>query len=412
VSIPFLPSDQANGAALCRRAAAVIPGAIPGHQSPALNVPGHFPYFAKRGSGACYWDADDRRFIDFMGGYGPLVLGTAHPEVDAAYTDALKNGNCFNHPTEWTVRLAEALVERVDFADWAFFGKNGADMTYWAIRVAREHTHRPYILKVTGAYHGTEPWCSDTLAGVLSEDKAHILEIPWNDHAALEQTIQAKGDRIAGLVTTPFHHPSYGDMELPEADFLAALRRHCDAVGAVWILDDVRGGFRHDIGGSHRYFSFTPDISCYSKAIANGYALSAAVGREALRPAASRVFATGSFWNNPAPHAAALKTMEVLERDTCIPGMLQRGSEWIDAFLALGKKHGIELKASGTPTLPYIRIAEDPGFFKQQSFCSAAIRQGVFLHPHHNWFIGAAHDDALLEESLAAIDRALGGCSV
>jgi glutamate-1-semialdehyde 2,1-aminomutase len=406
---PSFPSpDQPQATLLYERAAAVIPGAIPGHQSPALSVPGSFPYFAKRASGACYWDVDGRRFIDFMGGYGPLVLGAAHPEVDAAYSATLKDGNCLNHPTEWTVRLAEALVERVDFADWAFFGKNGADMTYWAIRVAREHTQRPKILKVSEAYHGTEPWCSDTLAGVTPGDKADVLQIPWNDQAALDDALQMHGDSIAGLVTTPFHHPSYGDMQLPEPSFLSAIRRHCDAIGAVWILDDVRGGFRHDIGGSHRYFGFTPDLSCYSKAIANGYALSAAVGRDSLRPAASRVFATGSFWNNPAPQAAAIKTIEILERDACIPGMLRRGSKWIEAFLALGSQHGVEFKASGTPTLPYLRIADDPGFFKQQSFCSAAIRQGVFLHPHHNWFIGAAHDDALLEESLTAIDRALG----
>lgn len=404
----FFPEpDLPVASALFQRAAAVIPGAIPGHQSPALTIPGSFPYFAKRANGALYWDVDDRRFIDFMGGYGPLVLGACHPEVDAAFDEARAAGHCFNHPTEWTVRLAERLVELVDFADWAFFGKNGADMTYWAIRVAREHTRRPIIIKVAGAYHGTEPWCSDTLAGVLSEDKAYVREIPWNATAALDTLIDKCGDQIAAIVTPPFDHRTFGDMALPDPGFLDTIRQQCDRTGCLWILDDVRGGFRHHLGGSHRYFGFTPDLACYSKALANGYALSAAVGRESHRPAAARVFATGSFWNNPAPMAAALKTIEILEREQSIPKMLQRGSEWVAQFVELGKKHGVELVASGTPTLPYLRVAEDPGFFRQQKLCTAALEEGVFLHPHHNWFIGAAHDDALLEESLQAIERAL-----
>lgn len=396
-----------QGKTLYARAQAVIPGGIPGHQSPALCLPGVSPYFAKRASGAVYWDVDDRRFIDFMGGYGPLVLGAQHSEVDAAYQYGIREGNCFNHPTEWTVRLAEKLVGLVDFADWAFFAKNGADLTYWALRVAREHTQKPYIVRVSGAYHGTEPWCTDTMAGVLADDKSSVIELAWNDRSTLADLINAKGDAIAGIITTPFHHPSYGDMQLPDQNFLQDIRDYCNKFNAVWILDDVRGGFRHHLGGSHRYFGFEPDFACYSKAIANGYALSAAVGHAALRPAASKVFATGSFWNNPGPLAAALKTIEVLERNSCIPKMLNRGKAWVDEFINLGEQAGVPLVASGSPTLPYIRVANDPGFFKQQQFCSFAIKEGIFLHPHHNWFIGAAHTDERLEESLQCLARAL-----
>ncbi len=392
---------------LLARAAAVIPGAVPGHQSPALTVPGQFPYFAARAEGAVYWDVDGRRFIDFMGAYGPLVLGAGHPEVDAAFDDTRKNGVCFNHPTALSVELAERLVALIDIADWAFFGKNGADMTYWALRVAREHTGHRKILKVRGAYHGTEPWCSDSLAGVLMEDKAHIIECPWNDCQALEESVRLHGADLAAIVTTPFDHPSFGDMALPTPAFLATIRALLDERSALWILDDVRAGFRHHLGGSHRYFGFSPDLICYSKALANGYSLSATVGREHLRAAASRVFATGSFWNNPGPMAAALKTLEVLERDNCIPAMLRRGKEWVDQFVALGNKYGVPLQATGTPVMPFVRIANDPGFQCQQAFCSEAVRQGVFLHPHHNWFIGAAHTDALLEESLERIAKAM-----
>ena len=402
-----LHSTQPRAAALYARAAAVIPGGIPGHQSPVLTVPGVFPYFAERAEGALYWDVDGRRLIDFMGGFGLLVLGAKHAEVDAAYCEAQQRGVCFNHPTATTVELAERLVALVDFAEWAFFGKNGADMTYWALRVAREHRQRRKIIKVKAAYHGTEPWCSDSLAGVLAEDKHHILEIAWNDTEALDAVVAAHRDDLAGIITTPFDHPTYADMALPDPTFLARIDTLRRETGLVWVLDDVRAGFRHDLGGSHRYFGFTPDLSCFSKAIANGYALSACVGNEGLRSAASRVFATGSFWNNPAPMAAALKTLEILERDDCISAMLRRGGEWVERFVALGVKNGLAFTASGTPTMPFIRIADDPHFYAQQAFCCEAVKAGVFLHPHHNWFIGHAHTDAVLEESLELIDRAM-----
>ncbi|MCC5840549.1 MAG: aminotransferase class III-fold pyridoxal phosphate-dependent enzyme [Opitutales bacterium] len=392
---------------LFQRAVRVIPGGIPGHQSPVFTVPGQFPYFAKRAEGPFYWDEGGNRYIDFLCAYGPLVLGAGRPEVAAAVAAAEAGGICFNHPTEWTVRLAERLVEMVDIADWAFFGKNGADMTYWSIRVAREHTGRRKILRFLHAYHGTDPWCTDCSAGVVEGDRADILQAPWNDTAALNAIFDLHGHELAGIISTPFDHPNYADMTLPDPAFQRAIRRGLDACGGLWIYDDVRCGFRHHLGGTHRYFDCSPDLICYSKALANGYAIAACVGRESFRAAASKVFATGSFWNNPGPFAAALATIDLLEQESVIPGILRRGQEWVDGFLALGEKHGIEFRASGTPALPYIRVADDPGFFRQQAFCATAIKHGIFLHPHHNWFIGHAHSEAVLEESLARVEAAI-----
>ncbi|MCH8474827.1 MAG: aminotransferase class III-fold pyridoxal phosphate-dependent enzyme [Opitutales bacterium] len=392
---------------LLQKACDLLPGGIPGHQNPALTVPGTFPAFARRAEGAIYEDIEGHRLIDFMCGYGPLILGAAHPAVDEAFTQVARNGNCFNHPTEWTVRLAEKLVSLIDFADWAFFGKNGADMTYWATRVAREHTGKPYLIKFSQAYHGTEAWCSDAYAGALPEEKKYTLICPWNDPLALEKIFAEKRGQIAAVISTPFDHPVFADQSLPDPTFLKTIRNQCDQEGALWILDDVRCGFRHHLGGSHRYFNCQPDLSCYSKALANGYALSAAVGRQSLKPAASRVFATGSFWNNPAPMAAALKTIEILEQTDGPATILQKGQTWVEAFLDLGKKHGVPLVYSGTPAMPFLRIGEPQWAARQQDFCSAVLREGVFLHPHHNWFIGLQHTDAILEESLTKIDRAL-----
>lgn len=393
--------------ALFRRAARVIPGGIYGHTAPAVTVPGAFPYYAAEGHGCRYRDADGNEFIDFMGGYGPLVLGYHHPEVEAAAEAARRRGACFNHPAPVMVELAEYLVGKIDFADWAVFAKNGSDLTTWAVMVAREVTGRPKILKVAGAYHGADAWCTPGLHGLIPEDRAHIHDFPWNDVAALEKLFARHAGLVAGLVLTPFHHPAYADSQLPTPEFVAAANRLCLHHGALLILDDVRCGFRLSTDGSHTVYGYKPDLAVYCKAIANGHPISACVGRAVHQAAASRVFLTGSYWNDPAPMAAALATLKIIARDD-VPARLARiGQKFVDGFLALGAKHGLPLVASGPPAMPYVHVADDPSFLRTQRLCAAAVAQGVFLHPHHNWFIGAAHTEAEIEEALARLDTAL-----
>jgi glutamate-1-semialdehyde 2,1-aminomutase len=393
--------------ALFRRAAAVIPGGIYGHTTPAATVPGAVPYFAAEGFGCRYRDVDGNTFIDFMGGYGPIVLGYHHPEVEAAADAARRLGAAFNHPTSLLVELAEALTARIDFADWAVFGKNGADLTTWSIMVAREVTGRPKILKIAGAYHGAHAWCNPGHGGLLPEDRAHIHEFAFNDVAALEALFARHRGAVAGLILTPLHHPAYADAQLPTPEFVAAANRLCREHGALLILDDVRCGFRLSSDGSHTVYGYKPDLAVYCKALANGHPISACVGRAVHQAAASRVFLTGSYWNDPAPMAAALATLAIIERDNIPQKLAATGRRFVDGFLALGAQHGIPLVASGPPAMPYVRVADDPSFLRTQNLCAAAVAQGVFIHPHHNGFISAAMTDADIDEALQRLDRTL-----
>ena len=394
--------------ALFRRAAAVIPGGIPGHTTPAATIPGAVPYFAAQGHGCRYRDVDDNEFIDFMGGYGPLVLGYHHPEVEAAADAARRLGAAFNHPTSILVELAEKLTDRIDFADWAVFAKNGADLTTWSLMVAREVTGRPKILKIRGAYHGSHAWCTPGHGGLIPEDRAHIHDFPFNDVAALESLFVRHRGQIAGLILTPFHHPAFADSVLPTREFVAAANRLCREHGVLQILDDVRCGFRLSIDGSHSVYGYTPDLAVYCKALANGHSISACVGRSAHKAAASRVFLTGSYWNDPAPMAAALATLDIIERDRIPEKLATTGRRFVDAFLSLGQKHGVPLVASGPPAMPYVRVADDSSFVRTQALCAAAIAHGVFLHPHHNWFISAAMTESDIDDALTRLDYALG----
>ena len=392
---------------LFERASKVIPAGIYGHASPAMMVPGAFPYFAKSAEGCRYQDVDGNSFIDYMCGFGPILLGYQHPEITEAAREAELDGECFNHPTEYSVRLAEKIVGQIDRADWAVFGKNGSDMTNWAIRVAREQTGRKRIAKEAQAYHGIDPWCVPGYGGVIAEDRSQIDQFSWNDVSSLEKLMAEKADKLAAIIITPFHHPNYADSELPTSEWVGALNRLSQKHGIALILDDVRCGLRLHANGSHCRYGLEPDLMCYSKALGNGYPISACAGTSTFKVAASKCFLTGSFWNCAVPMAVAMKTMEITERDAIPEQLEKRGTRLIEGMLALGKRYGVDLKASGEPAMPYVRVADDASFKRQQKLCAAAVQEGLFLHPHHNWFLSAAHTEEIIEESLQSFERAL-----
>ena len=396
----------ARSLALFERAARVIPGGITGHVHPAATLPMASPYYAVRAEGCRYRDADDNEFLDFLCGYGPNVLGARHPEVEAAADRQREKGDCFNHPTPVMVDLAERLVALVDFAAWAVFGKNGSDMTTWALQVAREHTGRKKILLAHGAYHGSHAWCTPGHGGLIEEDYLHIHGFPWNDLAAFETLVEQHRGQVAGVMVTPFHHPAFADSQLPAPGFLQGVQAACRREGIVLILDDVRCGFRLHLGGSHRHFGFEPDISCFSKAIANGHPLSAALGRKELARAAGKVFLTGSFWNNAVPMAAAMATLDVLARDDVPAHLARMGARLREGMTALAARHGLPIRYTGMDAMPFMTFAEERNFFRSQTFCRETVRRGVFFHPHHNWFLCAAHREADIDEALAASDAA------
>ncbi|MGE9294885.1 MAG: aminotransferase class III-fold pyridoxal phosphate-dependent enzyme [Puniceicoccales bacterium] len=394
------------------RAAKVVPGGIYGHMSPAACLPGASPYFATRSEGCRYWDVDGREYIDFMCGYGPIVLGYQHPEVEEAAAKQRELGNCFNHPTERFVELVERLVGLVDFADWGVLAKNGGDVTTWAIQVAREHTKRKKILRIKSSYHGVDPWCTPGHGGLIDEDREHIHAFAWNDLKAFEGLVDRYRGQIAGLIVTPYHHPVFADQLFADEGFLESLERICRAEGIVLILDDIRGGFRLHLGGSHRVFNFTPDLICFCKALGNGFPISAAMGREELRIAASKVFLTGSYWNSAVPMAAALKTLEILERENVTARLKQLGERLCEGLENVGRKHGHPIVFSGPPAIPFYRLEEETNFMRQQLWCAEAMKRGAYFHPHHNWFLCAAHTESDIDAAIQIADDALAAAVV
>lgn len=396
------------GDALFERARRVIPGGIYGHQNPAYLVEGAFPSFLAEAEGCRVRDVDGHEYVDFLCSYGPMVLGYRDEVVEAAADDQRRRCDSGNLPAPNMVELAEKLVELTPGVDWAMFAKNGSDVCTWALAVARQATGRELVAMVDGTYHGVHGWCNPLGAGFPAGDTAAMAKFAWNDTAAVEELFAREGDRIAAVITTPFRHEARYDSVMPAPGFLETIRELCTRHGAVMIVDDVRAGFRLNMGGSLQHFGVTPDMVVYSKALANGYPLAAMLGSEALRKGARGVFVTGTFFTQAVPIAAAIATLDEMVRRDSIAHMERVGRRLMDGLAARAEAAGLAVTLSGPPSIPFMSfVGDEGGLDRSRTFAAEAARRGAFLHPAHNWFVSAAHRDADIDLALEAAEAAM-----
>jgi glutamate-1-semialdehyde 2,1-aminomutase len=393
------PIDQA----LRARASRVIPGGLWGHLN-AANLPPGYPQYFARGEGCHLWDVDGREYVDFMCAWGPIVLGHHHAGVEAAVRQQAALGDCLNGPGAVLVDLAELLVDMIPHAEWCVLAKNGGDATTACVTMARAETGRRKVLVARGSYHGAVPWCSPSVAGVTTEDRAHLISFEYNDIASFEAALDQAGDDFAAVILTAFRHDMARTLELPTQAFASRVRELCDAAGGALILDDVRAGFRLNLGGSWEHLGVRPDLSAFSKAIANGHAMAAIVGNDRFRAAAQRVFTTGSFWCTAVPMAAALATLTELRRIDG-PGLMRRMGERLRAGIAdRAARHGVGVIQSGPPQMPLVQFEGDTDFRLGIAFCAEALQHGAYFHPKHNMFLSTAHTEADIDRALDAAD--------
>ena len=396
-----LDIDTTADQRLRQRAALVIPGGMYGHLR-TDRLPAGYPQFFERAEGCHLWDVDGRRYVDFMCSWGPIVVGHQNPVVAEAVARQMAAGDCLNGPSERLVELAERLVGLIPHADWALFGKNGTDATTTCVTLARAASGKRKILVAEGAYHGAIPWCTPNPAGVTAEDRAHMLTFTYNDTGSLESAVQRAGDDLAGIVVSAFKHDFGKDQAMPDAAFARRARELCDANDAALIVDDVRAGFRLTLRGSWDLVGVQPDLSAWSKAIANGHALAAVTGNDRYRDAASKLYVTGSFWCSAVSMAAALATLDVLESVDGPAHMRAMGQRLRDGIAAQAAEFGIGVRQSGPPQMPTVLFDDDPDCAKGNRFTLEALKHGVYLHPRHNMFLSTAHTEADIDLALEA----------
>jgi glutamate-1-semialdehyde 2,1-aminomutase len=390
-------------AELRARAEAVIPGGMYGHQSTGL-LPDDYPQFFSRAKGGRLWDADGAELLDLMCAYGPNLFGYGDTEIDAAYVRQLADGDTLTGPTHLMVELAETITAMVAHADWAMFCKNGTDATSMALVTARAHTRRKTVIMAKGAYHGAAPWCVPRGTGVNPEDKAHQIFCAYNDVASLEAAVAKAGDDLAAVFAAPIKHDAFIDQALPDPAYARRARELCDQTGALLIVDDVRAGFRLARDCSWSLVGVEPDLSCWGKCLANGHPLSALLGADKARKAASSVFVTGSFWFQAAPMAAGLATMARIRNSDYLERIEGLGQRLRDGLGERASAAGFGLRQTGPVTMPLFLFDEDPDLRMGFRWSSEMLRRGIYVHPWHNMFMCAAFTEADIDQALDAAE--------
>ena len=390
---------------LRRRAEAVIPGGMYGHQSVGL-LPDDYPQFFRGGDGAHITDADGKRYLDLMCAYGPNLFGYANPQIDAAYVRQLGQGDALTGPTGLMVELAEAFVAMVTHADWAMFCKNGTDATTMAMMTARQHTGRKTLVLARGAYHGAAPWCTPRPAGTTAEDKANQVFCAYNDIASLEAAVAKAGDDLAAIFAAPFRHDAFIDQAAPDIAYARRARELADQTGALLVVDDVRGGLRIARDCSWSVMGVQPDLSTWGKCIANGHPISAMLGNDKARKAAAAIYVTGSFWYAGAAMAAGLETLKRVRESDYLERITGLGERLRAGLAERATATGFGFRQTGPGVMPLFLFDEDPDLRKGFCWSSAMLAKGVYVHPWHNMFLCAAMTEANIDFALDAAEQA------
>lgn len=390
---------------LLERAEAVIPHGMYGHQAVHL-LPDGYPQFFDRAEGATLWDTEGKSYLDFMCGYGPNLFGYGNREIDDAFVERMRKGDTMTGPAPVMVDFAEAMVNMVEHADWAMFCKNGTDANTIALMTARQYRKRKTILVAVGAYHGAAPWCTPITNGTTPEDRANQIHYIYNDVASLEEAVAKAGDDLAGIFASPFKHDTFTDQELPDPAYARRARELCDEHEALLIVDEVRAGFRIARDSSWSLVGVKPDISSWGKDIANGHPISAVLGADKAREAASKLYVTGSFWFSAAPMAAGVVTMRMIRETNYLEHTIALGDRLRAGLNEMASAHGFSLRQSGPSQMPLIMFNDDPGFALGYGWTAALLRRGIYFHPWHNMFLCAAMTEADIDRAINAADEA------
>ncbi|MBA4218685.1 MAG: glutamate-1-semialdehyde 2,1-aminomutase [Roseateles sp.] len=421
---------------LFERAARVIPGGV---NSPvrAFRAVGGTPRFIARGQGPYIWDAEGQRYIDYIGSWGPMILGHGHPAVREAVQQAATEGFSFGAPTEREIELAEEILKLVPSIDQVRLVSSGTEATMSAIRLARGATGRPKFIKFEGCYHGhtdallvkagsgLATFGHPTSAGVTPGAAADTVVLEYNNVEQLEAAFAEHGEQLACVIVEPIA----GNMNFVRASvpFMTALRRLCTQHGALLVLDEVMTGFRVGLASAQGHYAtlipgFAPDISVFGKVIGGGMPLAAfGARREVMQHLAplGGVYQAGTLSGNPVATACGLATLREIQKPGFFDALSARTRQLVDGLKAVAADNGVPFSADSQggmfgffllPELPqnYATVmTTDKERFNR--FFHAMLDAGIYLAPalYEAGFVSAAHSEADIDATLAAARHAL-----
>jgi 3-aminobutanoyl-CoA transaminase len=388
----------------------LVPGGVLGARKPGDFIEGEYPIFLESGKGGRLTDIDGNEYIDFLCGYGPIILGYREEEVDDAVIRQIRDkGFCFTLTQKYQNQLAKRLRELVPCSEMSVFLKTGSDATTASIRIARAYTGRIKVMRC--GYHGWHDWCVEMKGGVPEKLYEDVHEFHYNRLHELEDLMAKHGRETAAIIMTPFGHPLHQRMEEPEPGFLEGVRAIADRYGAILVFDEVRTCFRLAMGGAQERYGVTPDLAVLGKGMANGYAISVVTGRsDVMMAAEQKLFISSTFFPNSDGYVAALKTIEILERDHVLDSIWEKGGRFLERIRSIIDKYDAGAELSGLPPMFFITFKKDQAGAhkaKRDEFYTQLIRRGVFLHPHHHGYICHRHTEQELETAAKAIDEAM-----
>ncbi len=428
-------NNHARSRALHQRASQVLP----------RGVSSNFRYWteewtpvASRASGGYIWDADGNRYIDYRLGFGPVILGHAHPAINRHVSEAMEDGTVYALTTEREIRVAEKIVEMCPGVDMVRFATSGTEATMHAIRVARAYTGRDKVLKFEGQYHGMHDYVLWSTAssnpasmgspfspipvaassGMPRPIRDLIITLPFNDFERLEKVVRQQWHEIATIIIEPMLG-NLGSIE-PLPGFLDLIRGLCDEYGIVFIMDEVKTGFRVARGGAQELYGIRADLVTYAKSMGNGFPIAAFGGkREIMDIIGEGVSHGGTYTANTIAVAAAEKTLEILATTDALETVAERGRQLQKGISDILESYSVPFSFGGHPAMFGVHFNhKKPKDYREwaqgdqrtyDTILEALIERGSMPDPDSRepWFLCAAHTEEDIAETLTAFEDAV-----
>ncbi|HEA71135.1 hypothetical protein LCGC14_2076290 [marine sediment metagenome] len=398
---------------LYEEALGLIPGAILGIRRPYNFVEGEYPIFFETAKGGKVIDVDGNEYIDMLCAYGPIIIGHREEEIDNAVINQIKEkGFCMSLTQPVQNQLAKKLRQLIQCAEKMVFVKMGSDATTSAVRVARSYTNKTKILRC--GYHGWHDWCVEQKGGIPEKLYEDVIEFEYNNVEQVRHLMNQHGEEVAAIILTPINHPGGHQVEMPKPGFLESIREITKENNSLLIFDEIRTGFRVDMGGAQKKFGVIPDLGTFGKAMANGYPIGVLAGKkEFMDELVENVFLSSTFFPNSLSQVAALKTIEIMERENVLENISKKGNNFAKKVRDLIEESKVPCVFSGEPWMPYITFERDENnLYKKlrEEFYRQLIRRKVFLQPFHHGYICYRHTVEDLEHAADMINESLTAC--
>jgi glutamate-1-semialdehyde aminotransferase len=385
---------------LWERSCRSIVGGGQAHKRPVDIMKLGGPSFIARARGARFWDVDGNEYLDYLLGYGPIVLGHSDPAVNEAVRRQMEDGTVYSveHPLE--IDLAEMLIELIPCAEMVMYFVGGSSATMGAIRCARAHTGREKIVRC--GYHGWLDWCVPDMPGVPRFNKEVSLAVRYNDLSALRKMLEDNHGQIAGVLIESVQDDG------PSQDYFPGVRQLCDEHGAVFILDEIKTGFRFGLGGAGPRFNARPDLATFGKAMCNGYPAAVVVGKRSVLEKRTDTHMAATFHGDLLSVVATITTIRVMQERDGIGRFWRLGRRLIDGLNRAVREVEVPIKVIGFPPMPVVKAAGDddpvpcPKELREEAlrqFCAALQRRGIYATPHP-WFLCLAHTEQDIDRTI------------